>query len=42
MLEDYLDICIIEIHPSNHSGTYFNKTGWKNVTNKFNEKIGKL
>ena len=38
MLEDYLDICITEIYVGNHPGTHFNKTGWKNVINKFNEK----
>jgi hypothetical protein len=27
MLEDYLDICIIEIHAGNRLGTHFNKTG---------------
>jgi hypothetical protein len=26
MIEDYLDICIIEIHASNRLGTHFNKT----------------
>jgi hypothetical protein len=41
MLEDYLDICITEIHAGNRLGTHFNKTGWKNVINKFNEKTGK-
>ena len=41
MLEIYLDICITEIHVGNHPGTYFNKTGWKNMINKFNEKIRK-
>jgi hypothetical protein len=41
MLEDYLDTCIIEIHAGNRSGIHFNKTGWKNVIDKFNEKTGK-
>jgi hypothetical protein len=41
MLEDYLDIYIIEIHANNRLGTHFNKTGWKNVINKFNKKIKK-
>ena len=36
MLEDYLDICITEIHAGNHPRTHFNKT--RNVINKFNEK----
>jgi hypothetical protein len=26
MLEDYLDICITEIHAGNRPGTHFNKT----------------
>jgi hypothetical protein len=25
MLEDYLNICITEIHAGNHPGTHFNK-----------------
>jgi hypothetical protein len=41
MIEDYLDICITEIHAGNRLGTYFNKIGWKNVIDKFNEKAGK-
>jgi hypothetical protein len=41
MLEDYLDICIIEIHAGNRPGIHFYKTGWKNVIDKFNEKTGK-
>jgi hypothetical protein len=41
MLEDYLDICIDEIHAGNRSGTHFIRTGWKNVIDKFNEKTGK-
>jgi hypothetical protein len=41
MLEDYLDICITEIHAGNCPGTHFNKTGLKNVINKFNEKTEK-
>jgi hypothetical protein len=40
MLEDYLDICITKIH-ANRPRTHFNKTGWKNVINKFNEKTRK-
>ena len=27
MLEDYLDICITEIHVGNRPGTHFNKIG---------------
>jgi hypothetical protein len=38
MLEDYLDIYITEIHANNRLGTHFNKTGQKNVINKFNKK----
>jgi hypothetical protein len=41
MLEDYLDICITEINAGNRPGTHFNRTGWKNVIDKFNEKTGK-
>jgi hypothetical protein len=41
MLEDYLDICITEIHAGNRLGTHFHKTRWKNVINKFNKKTGK-
>jgi hypothetical protein len=41
MIENYLDICIIEIHAGNHLGTHFNKTGWKNVIDKLNAKTGK-
>jgi hypothetical protein len=41
MLEDYLDICIDEIHDDNRPGTHFNRTGWKNVIDKFSEKTGK-
>jgi hypothetical protein len=41
ILEDYLDICITKIYIGNRPGTFFNKTGWKNVINKFNEKTGK-
>ena len=40
-LEDYLDIYITEIYAGNRPRTHFNKTGWKNVINKFNEKTGK-
>jgi hypothetical protein len=39
VLEDYLNICITEIHAGNRLGTHFNKTRWKNVINKFNEKM---
>jgi hypothetical protein len=41
MLEDYLDICIIEIHVGNRLETHFNRIGWKNVIDKFNEKTKK-
>ncbi|KAG2682452.1 hypothetical protein I3760_11G192300 [Carya illinoinensis] len=41
MPEDYVDICVSEINAGNRPGTHFNKVGWKNVVNKFNEKIGK-
>jgi hypothetical protein len=41
MLEDYLDVYITEIHAGNYLGTHFNRTKWKNVINKFNEKTGK-
>ncbi|KAG6644919.1 hypothetical protein CIPAW_08G085800 [Carya illinoinensis] len=41
MLEDYVDICVCEIYAGNRLGTHFNKIGWKNVVNKFSEKIGK-
>ncbi|KAG6700996.1 hypothetical protein I3842_08G142000 [Carya illinoinensis] len=30
-----------EDYASNRPGTHFNKIGWKNVVNKFSEKIGK-
>jgi hypothetical protein len=39
VLEDYLNICITEIHADNRLATHFNKTRWKNVINKFNEKM---
>jgi hypothetical protein len=38
MLEDYLDICITEIHACNCPKTHFNRNGWKNVIDKFSEK----
>jgi hypothetical protein len=41
ILEDYLDICITDIHVGNRLRTHFNKIGWKYVINKFNEKTGK-
>jgi hypothetical protein len=41
LLEDYLDICITEIHVGNYPRTHFNRTGWKNVIDKFNKKTGK-
>ncbi|KAG2686068.1 hypothetical protein I3843_10G150700 [Carya illinoinensis] len=41
MLEDYLDICVNEIYAGNVPGTHFNKIGWKNVVNKFSEKVDK-
>ncbi|KAG2667377.1 hypothetical protein I3760_15G111300, partial [Carya illinoinensis] len=41
MLEDYVDICVSEIYAGNRPGTHFNKVGWKNVVNKFSEKVGK-
>ncbi|KAG6718273.1 hypothetical protein I3842_04G142000 [Carya illinoinensis] len=41
MLENYVDICVSEIYAGNRPGTHFNKIGWKNVVNKFSEKIGK-
>jgi hypothetical protein len=41
MLEDYHDICITEIHVSNRPETHFNRTEWKNVIDKFNEKTKK-
>ena len=41
IIGDYLDICITEIHVGNRLRTHFNKTGWKNVIDKFNEKTRK-
>ncbi|KAG7940705.1 hypothetical protein I3843_16G000800 [Carya illinoinensis] len=41
MLEDYVDICVSGIYAGNRPWTHFNKVGWKNVVNKFSEKIGK-
>jgi hypothetical protein len=41
ILEDYLDICITEIHTGSRLEAHFNKTRWKNVIDKFNEKTRK-
>jgi hypothetical protein len=41
MLEYYLEIYSTEIHAGNCPGTHFNRTEWKNVIDKFNEKTGK-
>ncbi|KAG6717740.1 hypothetical protein I3842_04G115600 [Carya illinoinensis] len=41
MLENYLDVCISEVQAGNRPRTHFNKIGWRNVINKFSEKMGR-
>ncbi|XP_059285967.1 L10-interacting MYB domain-containing protein-like [Lycium ferocissimum] len=40
-VELFLDLCVMEVMARNRPGTHFNKIGWSNMIQKFNDKTGK-
>ena len=38
LIKEFIDVCHVEVEAGNRPGTHFNRRGWSNIIETFNEK----